>query len=413
MDKTLPPELQELPRKLRAMNWPLMILVYGLVLVGVAFIYGTGAQTRDILIGFEGKWIKQLVWAGLGSCLMMGIALMDYRRLNRYAAVVYFGTVVMLIAVLIPGIGSSVHGARSWFMLGPFSVQPSEFAKWGTLVSVAALAGQTGVKFDSPWQLMPFVLLAGLPTALVIIQPDMGSAMVMGPVLVAILIISGAKIRWFVNLGLIACLLAPVMFVYGLKRHQKERVLSFSLPAVQEAVTWEIMDDVPGGDRVKDWEASWRTDPQKRRDLHEWTWNAEQSQLAVGSGGWLGKGYMQGTQNTLGFLPRTVAPTDFIFSVIAEETGFVGSVGLLTILAGVLLLCIHTATKADDAFGRNLCIGVAALIAFHIFINVGMTIGVLPVIGIPLPFISYGGSFMWLCMACIGLVQSVHIRRRI
>jgi len=193
-----------------------------------------------------------------------------------------------------------------------------------------------------------------------------------------VIFVSGLAWKWLL-LGLIlgVALTVPV-YQFGLASRQQDRIRTFLHPS---------------------------------NDISDAGWNAHQSLLAVGSGGFTGKGFMKGTQNVLGFLPRTVAPTDFVFSVVAEENGFIGAAVIMISLIGIVICCLRTAMVAADDFGAYLSVAVAALFFLHTYINVGMTIQAAPIIGIPLPFVSYGGSFMLSCMICAGLIQSVYIRR--
>jgi rod shape determining protein RodA len=361
--------------KLRASSTLLTLVTGGLIATGLLFIYGIGQQNGG---GFTGYWIRQLVWIGLGGCGAIALALTDYRKLGRWSWLIYLVSLGLLVAVLIPGIGREINGASSWIVLGPATLQPSETAKFGLIIMMAYLASRPYVRFERLRALLPFAIVAGIPMMLIGLQPDYGSAMVLIPLTVVILFVSGLPIRWLAIAGVICLLLAPPIYYRGLADHQRKRILVFLNPS---------------------------------RDLTGAGWNARQSLLAVGSGGIMGKGYMNGTQNMLGFLPSTVAPTDFIFSVIGEETGFVGSCLLLGFFAAYLILCVYVAGRAPDRFGRNLACGIAALIATHLYVNVGMTIGMAPVIGIPLPYVSYGGSFMIVMMACFGLLQSIYIHR--
>jgi len=218
-----------------------------------------------------------------------------------------------------------------------------------------------------------------IPAVLICLQPDWGTALVFVPFTVVIVFLAGIPWKWVAG-GCLAVLLAGPLIYQTLEPHQKNRIRTFVQPS---------------------------------QDVSDAGWNAHQSLLAVGSGGLWGKGFMKGTQHVLGFLPRTVAPTDFIFSVIAEEAGFVGAGAVVCAFLGVILCCLRTAALASDDLGCYVAAGVAAVIFTHVYINIGMTVQAAPIIGIPLPFVSYGGSFMVSVMICAGMVQSVHVRRRV
>ncbi len=360
---------------LRKMNFVLLGLVFATIATGLFFIYGTGQQNAE---SFGRFWIKQSVWIVIGCGIMLVLSLIDYRHYGRHAGVIYMSTVLLLIAVLM--FGKRINGARSWLPVGPgIAVQPSEFSKLGLVIIISWIASRPSTRFRSLRDLVPYVVLAAIPFALILMQPDMGSAIVLVPITLAITFISGMKKRWLLYGLILALVSAPLVYKYVFKDHQRKRLHTFLNPS---------------------------KNPTKEG------WNARQSLLAVGSGGLTGKGYMKGTQNVLGFLPKSVAPTDFIFSVIAEESGFAGSSLLISAFCGIMLSCIYIAATARDSFGRNLACGIAVLLCVHIYINIGMTVGLAPIIGIPLPFVSYGGSFMILMLSSIGVIQSVYIRRR-
>ncbi len=365
---------REFPRCVMRLHWPLLLLVAALCGTGVVFIYGTGQQAGGAMAQY---WLRQLVWIGAGLGLMLWLAVLDYHALGRAAVTIYLAALFLLGLVLL--VGDKINGARSWIKVGPVTLQPSEAAKFGLLVAVAAVAAMPSCNLRR-WQgCLPFVGLLAPPMVLIGLQPDMGSAVVLPPLVLAVMFVSGLRWRYLLVLVLVGLLAAPVVYRYGLREHQRERLRVLLDPE---------RDPMSGG------------------------WNARQSLLAVGSGGLYGKGFMKGTQNTLGFLPRSVAPTDFIFSVVAEESGFVGSALLLAGFLAVLALALYIGAKARDPFGRNLACGTAAWLLVHVFVNAGMTMGLAPIIGIPLPFVSYGGSFMLLTLASVGVLQSIYVHRR-
>ena len=308
---------------------------------------------------------------------MFIISGIDYENFGRYFIFIYFFSIFLLVIVLI--FGRRINGAKSWLGILPgLSIQPSEFAKLGLLIAISWLTSRPSFRLDRLPEILPIVFLTIIPVALIALQPDLGSAIVLIPISLSILFVSGLKKRWFIYGAIVTVLAAPAGYKFLLKEHQKKRIYTFINPS--ENPTSE-------------------------------GWNARQSLLAVGSGGIYGKGFMKGTQNVLGFLPKTVAPTDFIFSVVAEETGFIGAVFLISIFGGILLIGIYIASKARDSFGRNLACAITTLICIHIYINIGMTIGLAPIIGIPLPFVSYGGTFMLSMLSCVGILQSIYIHR--
>jgi rod shape determining protein RodA len=378
-----------------------------LSLFGVFFIYSAQMATD------QRQWTNQLVWLGLGAILYLGTSLIDYRLWMRYAHVVYLASLLLLVLVLIPGIGTT-HGmgARRWLDLpGIGAFQPSELAKVAVLLATAAIL--TGAKLggvrDSMQTLVKLALAVGIPMLLIIAEPDLGSALAIAPMVFAMLFVSNLSMRFFAGaLGVFALLVGIValdVWAYAsymerngltdkyttdrsyeahswlpLKNYQRNRVLAFALP--------EKVDPLGIG------------------------WNSRQSLISVGSGGLVGKGWTEGTQAKLGYLPRAVAHNDFIFSVIAEEKGFLGSLTVIGLFGVVLWNGLRIAGLARDRFGALLALGVTVLLTVHVFVNIAMTIGLVPVKGIPLPFISYGGTFVLSCCLLQGLVQSVYRFRR-
>ena len=360
---------------LRRMSWLLLAVVGCLCSIGIAFIFAIGRQHGG---SFELVWQNQTMWVVIGLVGMLVLAAIDYEWLGRGSHLIYVGSIALLIAVLL--IGREIHGARSWIVLpGGKTLQPAELAKLGVILPAAWLASRQSMHLGRWRHLFPFALLLALPMGLIALQPDYGSAMVLVPIVVGIVFVAGLPARWLVYAGLIVTLLSPIIFHQVLAEHQRNRIRIFLNPS---------SDTTRSG------------------------WNARQSLLAVGSGGMSGKGFMNGTQNTLGYLPRNVSHTDFIFSVIAEETGFVGSTTVIVLEVLLLLLSVYIASQACDEFGRNVACGIAVMFCCHVYINIGMTVGMAPIIGIPLPFVSSGGSFMLLTMGCIGILQSIYIRRR-
>lgn len=363
----------KLLRTTRLLDPVLLFLTVALLLTGVLFIYGAGRQMGG---NYAGLWIRQLLWIGLGLGAAAAVLSVDYRKLGRYSLVLYLGGATLLVLVLI--IGREINGARSWLAFGRLTLQPAELMKPATVLALAWAVSRPGIRMERGDRLLLLLVLTGIPVALIGKQPDYGTALVFLPIGGVLLFLGGIRWRWIVAAALAIALLAPVLYRYGLAPHQRERIQTFLQPT---------------------------------EDIANAGWNAHQSMLAVGSGGLMGKGYMQGTQYVLGYLPRTVASTDFIFSVLAEESGFVGAGAVLIAFLGIVLCCLRAATVASDAFGAYIAAGVAVMISVHIFINVGMTIRVAPIIGIPLPLVSYGGSFMLSTLICLALVQNVYVHR--
>ena len=365
-----------LPKCLKHASLLFFAQIAVLLCIGVLFIYGTGNLTGG---AFAGMWEKQLVWIFLGGVSFCFFMRVPYQHLGRLSGLIYLVSVFLLILVLV--IGREENGAKSWIRLGGgANLQPSEVGKLGTIFLLCWYSSREWVNMEKLMHLLVAGLIVALPVGLILLQPDMGSAMTFIPMFLGVIWISGMQKKVLVIGALLALLSAYPIYQYGMSSHQKERIVAFFKP--EEA-------------------------NKQRAGL-----NAHQSLLAVGSGGVTGKGYMQGTQHTLGFLPHTVATNDFIFSVIAEETGFMGSALVIGCFASMIVLIFFIASKARDPMGRNLATAIGVLLSVHIYVNIGMTMGMSPIIGIPLPFVSYGGSFMIIMMSFAGIIQNVCIQRR-
>jgi len=358
---------------LQRQDWGLTLAVLVLMVSGVFFIYSASFQQVDLPV--SRMYQRQILWALVGIGGYVTLAMNDYRRIASAAWWIYAVTLVLLVLVLF--VGKQVHGASRWLSLFNIQVQPAEFAKLGVLLLVARYWSRPDLDPDHPGYLVAALGMALIPFLLIARQPDLGTAMTLWPMTLVILFVGGVRLKWLVILAMVGLMLLPVGW-FSLGQYQQNRILVF------------IDAD---------------------RDPYGAGWNRIQSQIAVGSGGLTGKGYLQGTQNVLGYLPRAVAPTDFIYSVIAEEKGFVGSVTMLLLYGVMLAAGIRAAVVARDRLGRYLAAGITGLIFFHVFVNVAMTVGLMPITGLPLPLMSYGGSFMVSTMLCLGLLQSIIIRR--
>ncbi|MFA4943378.1 MAG: rod shape-determining protein RodA [Lentisphaeria bacterium] len=357
-------------RLLRLDPWLLLATLF-LLGVGTVTIYSTGIQSGG---GFATYWQRQLLWAALGLAAYLGLALMDYRRLGRGVWFAYGAALALLVLVLL--FGRSVYGSKSWLPLLGFTLQPSELAKPATLLMLAWVASRPGWRPDHLGPLLPLAAVLAIPLGLVFLQPDWGTALAFLGIAIPLCFAGGLPWRLILaGLALVA-VLAPVGYLYALKPYQRDRIATFLNPA---------------------------------RDLTDSGWSARQSMLAVSSGGLHGKGFMKGTMHVLGYLPRTVAPTDFIFSVVAEENGFIGGVVVIGAFLLIILRCLRIAALSSDEFGAYLAVGSAGLLFVHAYINIGMNMQAAPIIGIPLPLVSYGGSFVVGTMICLGLVQSVYV----
>lgn len=360
--------------RLQRMEWVMALCIALLFALGVAFIYSACYRSESLPVNTF--YQKQVVWALVGVVAALGLALFDYRRMRALVPWIYAAGLFMLVLVLF--VGTELNGARRWLNIFGFYLQPAEVMKLILIVTMARFLSRPGRDLRHPRVLLQAGLLAGVPFLLIMKQPDLGTAAMLLPITLVMLFVAGVPIRLLALVGLIGLLLLPVAW-FGLDGYQQERLLVFFDPG---------RDPLGAG------------------------WNKIQSEIAVGSGGLYGKGLLKGTQNILGFLPRTVAPTDFIFSVIAEEWGFMGSTLLLVLYSGLLLSGLRAGMRSRDDFGRLLAVGVMTMLFSHVFVNVAMTIGLMPITGLPLPLISYGGSFMVSTMMALGIVQSVYIRRQ-
>lgn len=388
----------------RRMDGLSLLLHVVLLGIGVLFIRGAGLEVGGVM---SEMWQRQLLWIGAGAVIYLGCALFDYRWLGRYAWMPYLGGLGILVLLLL--LNRSINSSRSWLVIPGFGMlQPSELMKPVVLLFMCWAFTHPALRHSRvpPWLVVLAIL--GPPLLLILMQPDYGTALVYMPFVFMLLFVNGLKWRHIFLAALAALLLLPVGFS-SLRPHQQDRLKVFL--EVPSHFTLAALSPLLSDARRERLEEAQRNFFLKADGTPFDNWNAQQSLLAVGSGGFMGKGYLKGTQYVLGYLPKTVAPTDFIFSVIAEEIGFVGSASVVCLLICLILCICRTAILATDEMGTFLAIGIAAIFATHTFINIGMTIQAAPIIGIPLPFVSYGGSFMFGSMMLAGLGQSVHMRR--
>jgi rod shape determining protein RodA len=382
-------------------DWVSPLALLGLSGIGVAFIYS--AQ----LWAGHGTWQTQVVWLAAGFFVYVAVSLLDYRVWLEWSPWFYLAAIVLLILVLVPWVGTSHFGARRWIAFGKFSLQPSEFVKPAVLLVVAGLLirSKVGSLRRSVAVLGKLALAAGAPIFLILLQPDLKSAIVLPPMIFAMLYVSRLSARFFaVVLGVSVLLAGLVKWdSHAYVNFMQSRGLSFHADkGAYQVTTWVPLKDYQRN-RILAFLSPDLID-EKGVDV---AYNLNQSLISVGSGGLTGKGWRQGTQAQLGYLPRAVAHNDFIFSVIAEEKGFLGSLTVLGLFGIVLFNGIRIASLSRDAYGKLIAIGVTTIFAVHVFVNIAMTIGLVPITGIPLPFISYGGSFVLSCCLLQGLVQSV------
>jgi rod shape determining protein RodA len=354
------------------LDWPLLVAALALSLVGALLVWSATRRVQaDALL------VRHLVNLGLGMLLGGAVALVDYRGLRAYSPVLYVLSIVGLLAVLTP-LGSTINGSHSWIVLpAGFSVQPSEFAKVALVVALALLLSEKRDADDTPRHVdvALALVIAAIPMALVMLQPDLGSALVLAALVVGVVTVSGAPARWIVALLLVGAVgVGLALSTNVLDTYQKDRLTAFADP---------------------------HADP---RGIG---YQTRQVRIAIGTGGVDGQGLFEGAQTQGGFVPYQ--QTDFVFSVAGEELGFVGAAGLLLLEAFVLMRGLLIAYRAEELFGRLVAVGVVCWFTFQIFENVGMNLGIMPVTGLPLPFVSYGGSSMFASWLAIGLLQNVHL----
>jgi rod shape determining protein RodA len=355
-------------------DWVLVILILGLHILGLINLYSATHGPLDKNVA--NLFINQMIWLSVGWTAFFALTVMDYGIFNRLAYVIYFLNLMALLYVTL--FGKVALGAQRWIDFGSFQYQPSETMKLCMVIVLARGLSQystqgRGLGFrELAW---PLTLLL-LPFALVVEQPDLGTSMMITAVSVSMIIFCKVKRSIIVGAFVLMAITFPLAWKYGLHDYQKNRVLTFLSP---------------------------------NNDPRGTGYNSIQSRIAVGSGQFFGKGYRNGTQSQLEFLPER--HTDFIFSVLSEEWGFVGSVFTLGIFAWLFYTLVRIASGARDKFGALLCVGVLCYVFWHMFVNIGMVIGLLPIVGIPLPLVSYGGSSMLTTMTGLGLASSVAYRR--
>ncbi len=362
------------------MDWVQIISLGVLFTIGIVFINSIGRQVgTPMALGF---WQKQLQWICIGGVFFLTLSMSDYRKFELFSFAFYLGCLILLIAV--PLVGVKVYGAKRWLDLYYMRLQPSELSKLSVIVALSALFANRMFSPTSLKCIFLTLLTVGIPFILIFSQPDLGSALILLPSAAAVWLASEIKLKYFLVLMGAALLLGGVFAaneIWGrgvLKDYHRARIAVF-------------------------------LDPEK--DLLGKGYNTFQSKLAVGSGGMFGKGLGHGTQSSLGFLPTSVSNNDFIFSVIAEESGFAGVLLLLGAYAMLIYSMLRTAYVSSDVFGRCLGAGIAALFFTHCFINIAMSVGMMPVTGLPLPFVSYGGSFIFTGLAACGIMQSIYRHR--
>lgn len=353
-------------------DWTLLVLILVISVIGILNIYSAGNSLHNFRQ--ETLYIKQVQWIALGLILIGIIICIDYRFICRFAYVIYAISILLLIVVAL--YGYATHGSQRWIVVGGFFFQPSELVKLTIIIALAKYFDDhmTERSYGLKELLMPFIIVI-IPFLFILKQPDLGTALMLIFIATSVCFFIGIKWRSLLLAVSGGFILAPFSWFF-LKDYQKERIMTFFNPE---------NDPLGAG------------------------YHIIQSIIAVGSGGIFGKGYLKGTQTQLKFLP--VQQTDFVFSVFAEEWGFLGGLILMIMLLILILWCLKIAMYSRDLIGLLLSFGITMLIFWEVFINVGMVLGMMPVVGIPLPFLSYGGSSMVVLMTAMGLLLNVSMRR--
>ena len=360
---------------LRHLDPALIAVALGLALFGLFMVFSATQQSLRTLGEDPGFYLKkQIAFLMLGVVVMAIVATFDYRLVKVYSGIV-FGVLLFALLLVLTPIGDETAGAQRWISLFGFQFQPAEIAKLTVVAMLAAYLSEVReVRLEHVWRAAG---IAAAPIALIFLQPDVGTMMVFAAVLITSLVVAGARLRHIVILLGVAVFGAIIAFHLGIvKEYQIARLRSFLDPAADPLVAG---------------------------------YNLQQAEIAIGSGGLFGRGYLNGTQTNLDFVPEQ--HTDFVFTVVGEELGFVGAILLLALFAVLLWRGFRIALLSRDTFGTLLATGIVTMLAFQVVVNVGMTMGIMPVTGIPLPLVSYGGTSMITNWAAVGLLLNVHMRR--
>lgn len=366
---------------LRSLDWVLQAAVLCLLVLGAVLVYSATKTKQEAHHLDPAAFLKKDVLnIGVGLILGTVTARIDYRALRAYAPIVYGASILGLVVVLSP-LGATINGAHSWIVLpAGFELQPAEFAKVALIVGMAMILGEKRDAETRPRDVdvLLVLALAAVPMGLIMLQPDFGTMMVLVFIILGVLAVSGAPSRWVVGLVVAGVLFGgAILHFHLLKPYQEHRLTSFA---------------------------------HSNQNLTSTAYNVDQAKTAIGAGGLTGEGIGKGTQTNGNYVPEQ--QTDFVFTVAGEELGFAGAGAILLLLGMVLWRGTRIAAAAEDTFGMMLAAGVVAWFSFQAFINIGMTLGIMPVTGLPLPFVSYGGSSMFANLIAIGLLQNVHLRSR-
>ncbi len=374
-----PARIEEWATKTAGAAWrsfDLQLMLYALLLasIGLAMAYSNSAEAGASALASGSTFTRGLMWAAIAIVVFTLSSAFDYKWLKTFAWPLYFANLGLLCLSLV--IGSGVGGAARWVTIFGFQFQFSEPAKILMIVVLANYLGSRSGKLESLWSILAAGVLVGPPILLVMLQPDLGTSMVFGAILAGMLFMSGASLRWLSILGGAILAAIPLAWSYVLLDYQKQRLISFLDPSA---------------------------DPQGSG------FQLLQAQIAVASGGTFGKGLTNGTQSALGFLP--VQTTDFVFAVLGEELGFVGAMIVFALFAALLWRILLCGWRSRDPFGLSMAAGMASMILFQLVVNVGMVIGIMPITGIPLPFVTHGGASLVSLALGLGILQSINIRQ--
>lgn len=359
---------------LRKFDWSLILITLAVFTIGILNMY-SATFLETVGRGGMTYYKLQLMWFGTGAVAAAVILLVHYKMLSRFAYPIYFFNLALLVLVLVAG--KSTMGGRRWLGIGSIGIQPSEFMKLSLVIALAKYfeteRNTAGYRLRDLW--LPFMMVT-IPAGLIILQPDLGTAMILLLVFASTMLFIKVEKRSIMILALIGLIAVPVIYKYGLKQYQRQRIVSFINP----------MSDPKGSG-----------------------YNSIQSMIAIGSGKFMGKGFKRGTQSQLNFLPEH--HTDFIFSVFSEEHGFLGALVLLSLYTLLFLTGLNIAYVSHDKFGTLLALGIMMIFFWHIFINMGMVCGILPIVGVPLPFMSYGGSSLITSLMGIAILTNISNKR--
>ncbi len=354
----------------------LQMVTYAALLAcfGLAMAYSNSATGGGDVFASGSVFLRGLLWVGLALIVFVVATSFDYHWLKTFAWPLYFVQLGLLAVTLVIGVGTG--GSSRWVSIFGQQFQFSEMAKILMIVVLANYLAARQGRLGSLWSILGACILVGPPLLLVLLQPDLGTSLVFGAILLGMLFMSGASLRWLAALVAIGVATLPFLWTYVLRDYQKERLAAFLNP----------LGDIQGSG-----------------------YQLYQSQIAVGSGGWFGVGLTNGTQNSLDFLP--VQNTDFVFAIVGEELGFIGALAVIVLFVALIWRLLVSSWRSKDPFGMLFGSGLAAMMLFQLVVNIGMVIGLMPITGIPLPFITHGGASLISVAAGLGIMESINIRQ--